>query len=305
MILAVPVRAGVLLTGFQTDWASLLADAVLLAVALGYAACTVALVRAGRRAQPLARASFAAGLLLLFVAVGSGLAGYDDTNFSAHCAQHVILMMMAPPLLCLGRPLTTAIQALPRRPQRLLVAVANHRLATATTGWPAVIAYSAVMWVYFLSPWYPFSEQHPLVHDATHVAFVLVGFLYWHGVLGLEGHGVRRSFAVRLASVVAAMPLEAALGFVLATAEHPLWSGNTLEGTRAGGMVFWTMSMFVSGAAIAGTLGAWAIADEQGRRAAGLERRGSILRAPAQASAAASFSGLDGLDEPPAPPRQH
>jgi putative membrane protein len=266
LVIAVAVQARVLLTGFQHDAASLVTDALLVLLGAGYGACALRLRRIGRRIGRLAPASFGAGLLTIFVAIGSGLAAYDDSNFSAHIVQHVLLMMVAPPLLCIGRPTTVLAQAAPRRAQRIVVRVANSRLLARCTGWPSIVAYNSVMWLYFFTPWYRYTEEHLLAHDCTHVAFVVVGYLYWHGVLGLEGRHARDGFFVRIAVLVASMPFEAGLGFALLSLGHPLWQGNTLDGTHAGGQLFWTLSMFVSGAGIAGMLGRWAVVDERRRR---------------------------------------
>lgn len=49
--------------------------------------------------------SFLAGLGLIAVATQSSVAVYDDVLFSAHMVQHVLLIMVAPPLV-FGRPVT-------------------------------------------------------------------------------------------------------------------------------------------------------------------------------------------------------
>jgi len=56
-----------------------------------------------RKWAPWCGAAFVAGMVVLFKAVGSGLARYDDRP-SVIVVQHVLLMMVAPPLVVLGRP---------------------------------------------------------------------------------------------------------------------------------------------------------------------------------------------------------
>src|SRR5205807_966244 len=63
-----------------------------------------------RKWQPLA---FAAGWLALFIALISPLDSLGEILFSAHMAQHEMLMIVAAPLLVLGRPLIAFLWALP------------------------------------------------------------------------------------------------------------------------------------------------------------------------------------------------
>ena len=56
-------------------------------------------------------ASFITGVVLIWVATGSGLASYDDSVFEMHVIQHLLLMNFAPIFIALGAPLTMATQA--------------------------------------------------------------------------------------------------------------------------------------------------------------------------------------------------
>ena len=49
-------------------------------------------------------AAFYAGLVVLALAVCSPIDAFADALFWVHMVQHVLLMMVAPPLLLLGRP---------------------------------------------------------------------------------------------------------------------------------------------------------------------------------------------------------
>src|SRR4051794_37729896 len=59
--------------------------------------------------------AFYAGWLSLVIALGSPLDGLGGILFSAHMAQHEVLMVVAAPLLVLGRPLAAFLWAMPRR----------------------------------------------------------------------------------------------------------------------------------------------------------------------------------------------
>ena len=71
--------------------------------------------RGFRRAehQPLADASFIAGLLTIVIALESPIDAYADQLFWVHMLQHVLLLTVAPPLILLGRPWPRMWRALP------------------------------------------------------------------------------------------------------------------------------------------------------------------------------------------------
>src|ERR1700722_1650242 len=59
-------------------------------------------------------AAFLAGILSLWIAVGSPLEAFDDVSLSVHMVQHLLLMAIAPPLILLGAPALPLLRGLPR-----------------------------------------------------------------------------------------------------------------------------------------------------------------------------------------------
>jgi len=106
--------------------------------------------------------AFVLGVVMIVIATESGLASYDDSVFTMHVVQHLILMNVAPILLALGAPVTLALQASRRRTQQRLLRLLHSRVVETLT-FPVVAAGIAyvTMIVYFLTPVYVFSEQHP------------------------------------------------------------------------------------------------------------------------------------------------
>src|SRR5215471_19405251 len=64
------------------------------------------------RPWPLWRTlTFLLGLLVIVAATESGIGTYDDTLFWVHMVQHLMLLMIAPPLLVAGQPITLLLHA--------------------------------------------------------------------------------------------------------------------------------------------------------------------------------------------------
>jgi putative copper resistance protein D len=107
------------LTDVLTTWQfAPLVSAALAVLATGYlTAVVVAARRRAARAWPARRtAAFLLGLLVIAVATQSSVGLYDDVLFSAHMVQHLMLIMVAPPLLISGRPVTLLLRATRGRP---------------------------------------------------------------------------------------------------------------------------------------------------------------------------------------------
>ena len=67
-----------------------------------------------QRFTPARLAAFVAGLAAVFVAVASPLDAFAALLLQVHMAQHLLLMMVAPPLLWLGAPATPLLRGLPQ-----------------------------------------------------------------------------------------------------------------------------------------------------------------------------------------------
>ena len=64
------------------------------------------------RPWPLYRtALFLSGLAVVVIATQSGIGTYDDVLFYDHMMQHLLLLMVAPPLLVVGQPATLLLHA--------------------------------------------------------------------------------------------------------------------------------------------------------------------------------------------------
>lgn len=154
--------------------------------------------------------SFLAGLCATAVATLGYDAVYDDVLLRAHMVQHLLLIMVAPPLLIFGRPVTLLLHAT-RNPWHTRVKrVVRSRAVTAAT-WPplSVGVYSAVVVGTHLTPL--ILASGPL-HDAEHVAYLVAGCLFFLPVIGSEPTRWRPSLFARYLLLLAAMPADVVTG---------------------------------------------------------------------------------------------
>ncbi len=141
--------------------------------------CTLALaiylwkVKAG----PWRRCSFVAGIVVMFLALESPLDALSDNYlFSAHMAQHLLLILIVPPLLLLGIPRETARTWL-KGPR---IARAERLLGRPSLAWFAAIV---VMTLWHLPVLYNFALAHEGVHIVQHLSFLVTATMFWWPVL--------------------------------------------------------------------------------------------------------------------------
>ena len=268
-----PVQVHNLLTAWQfAEWFALVAFVIQVAAATWYLGAVLRLRRRGRSWSAWRTTAFLAGVLTLDIALVSGLASYDDQVFYVHVIQHLLLMMVAPPLLALGAPITLAIQAAKRPLQGRIVRLLHHPVVRLLT-LPLVagVLYYASMYVDFLTSFYPFSLQHPLVHNASHVVMFAFGCLFWWPMLAVDQIPNRPAFSTRIIAMFVGMPFEVFLGLAILNFGRPIAPEHTLSDTHAGGAVFWGASMLITFAAALVMLAQWMRQEE--RRAARYDGR--------------------------------
>lgn len=266
------------LASVQTGPAELAADILLVAAAIAYMAAVGQLRRRGEGWPPWRSVAFLGGLLVLWVAVGSGLAAYDDTNPPLHVIEHVLVMMVAPAALVLGRPLTLAEQALSGASGRAIGVITGSwawRRASGPWGWAV---YYLSMPAYFLTGLYALTVRSHAALDLVEVGFLVIGCLYWNAMLVVgtdpgtatpvddSGTGVAVPLSgqpARFVAVLVGMPVETATGVAMVLWPAALASGLTVAQTHVAGLVLWLACMVTSGVALVALILQWAAADNR------------------------------------------
>jgi cytochrome c oxidase assembly factor CtaG len=213
-----------------TQWE--FAPAVSVAVAVAAALYIWGAIRVGRRhpARPWPgwrTAMFMGGLAVVVIATQSGIGAYDDVLEWDHMIQHLMLLMVAPPLLVAGQPFTLLLHA-SRNPLHTWAKRVVRSKTVAALTWPPVglIAYVVMVTVTHLTSLADLTITNPTAHNAEHVLFLVVGYLFFLPLLGREPIRWRLSHPVRFVILALAMPVDTFTGLVLGYASTGLRSAG-------------------------------------------------------------------------------
>ncbi|MFQ5874032.1 MAG: cytochrome c oxidase assembly protein [Dehalococcoidia bacterium] len=121
--------------------------------------------------------SFTLGVWAIFLALYSPLDVLsDEFLFSAHMVQHLILTLVAPPLLLMGTP-GWLLRPLVRSPQVFRTAkVLTHPIA-------ALLLFNGVFAAWHIPSIYEAGLNHLSVHIIQHLLFMATGVLMWWPIL--------------------------------------------------------------------------------------------------------------------------
>jgi len=265
--------------GFGALDAGLLAAVACAGVLYALGCARVRRTAGGRRALPARRAlAFAGGWLALAGALAPPLARLADVLFAAHMVQHELLVLVAPPLVVLGRPALVWLWALPRRARR--APLRPLRGSARRAFWrvlgaplPAAALHAGVLWTWHAAPAFEWALRDDAVHAAQHATFYGSAALFWwsllHGRFGRAGYGAAVLF------VFATALHSGALGALLTVARAPWYPSHAARAAAAGhdpladqqlaGLLMWIPAGMLFVAIALALFAAWL--GEAGRRA--------------------------------------
>jgi putative membrane protein len=185
-----------------------------------------------RRDLPWRELSFAGGLLTVLIALDSPVERLADDLFWAHMLQHVLLMMVAAPLIVLGAPWMPFWRPLPlafrRRIARAVVLSpvfgwlrGTARFVTAPVA--AWVLFNADLGIWHVPAAYNLTLRNGAVHYAEHISFLLLGLLFWAQVIDSPPFHARLAPFARVIYATAGSAASWMLAVVLALATSPLY----------------------------------------------------------------------------------
>jgi putative membrane protein len=299
---AMPVMGAMPLVRFNvhtalTKWSfgpfALCVLAACIAVAIWYLRAEWQLAARGRRWPIGRRIYFFIGLIAFDFAFQSPIAILAGSYFQAHVIQHLLLMVVAPPLLALGAPSTLMLQTSSRRLKSQWLRVLRSS-PFAVLSHPIVVwfLYYGAMFVFFLTPLINVAMWHMDLMDLINMVFFFGATLFWWPMVGLDPivHW-KMTYPFRMLNILLGTGLEAFLGVAIINNVHPVASMYTLGSTHAGGALLWTSTELVTVGAFLPIYIQWSRSET---------RVGARADRLATARAAAEDAGVvEDLDAPP------
>jgi cytochrome c oxidase assembly factor CtaG len=202
--------------------------------------------------------SFCAGMLTLVLALLSPLDTLAARMFSAHMVQHLLLMMVAPPLLVWSRPTLAWLWAFPL-PERRGIGrwwATSPRLQSLyaflmlpLTVW---LLASLALWFWHIPGMYDWALANDFVHAIEHGCFFLTSLAFWTLVMAPYGERNTRHGVAMIAVVTFALH-SGILGALLTFAAAPLYqvhgtppfSLTPLEDQQLAGLIMWIPASLV------------------------------------------------------------
>lgn len=208
--------------------------------------------RRGRGVSIAQAAAFSAGLTALAAGLLSPIAALGHTLFAAHMVQHLILVLVAAPLLVLGAPSVPCYLAMPASWRRDLRAVGRTTGAVAaetvlTAPLVVWILHVGAMWMWHVPALYEAALRNELFHALEHLSFFLTALLFW--ALIVPSRRPAMPYPARLGYVFVTALQSGGLGAILTFASTPLysvhaagvrrWGLSALQDQQLAGAIMW------------------------------------------------------------------
>ena len=190
-------------------------------------------------------AAFYGGLATVALAVGSPIDAYAGRLFWVHMIQHVLLLMVAPPLLLVGRPWPRLSRPLPlgvRRPLARSV-LAGTRLAPLrrllrrlAAPLPSFALFNGMLLLWHIPVLYDLTLRDGPAHSLEHALFFGTALLFWTHLVPGATSRPQLSDGARAVYGTAALAVSWLLAIVLGLAPQAVYGAYAGLATRPGGL---------------------------------------------------------------------
>jgi putative membrane protein len=190
-------------------------------------------------------AGFYAALVTLAVALSSPLDVLSEQLFWVHMVQHVLLLLIAAPLIVLSRPWIRLWRSLPLDTRRRLAHGLGHgrrtaplRAVSAFVGRPApsLLLFSVVLLGWHIPAMFDATLRSSVLHALEHSLFFATAVLFFKQVIPSAPLRLSLAPPMRVLYAIAAMIVSWVLAVVLALAPHALYGHYAHEVSRPGGI---------------------------------------------------------------------
>ncbi|HEX6343212.1 cytochrome c oxidase assembly protein [Umezawaea sp.] len=225
------------------------------------------------------------GCATILVGTSSGIGRYAPAMFSVHMGAHMLLSMLAPILLVLGGPVTLALRALPTSgkdgppgPRDWLLAFVQSPLAKLLTNpFVALFLFVGSFYGLYFSGLFDAALPNHWAHLAMNAHFILVGYVFYWPVIGIDPAPNRLPPLGRLGLLFASIPFHAFFGITLMSSQTVIgenfyrglglpWVSSLLEDQRLGGGIAWAAGELPLLVVMVALLVQWARSDNRDAR---------------------------------------
>jgi cytochrome c oxidase assembly factor CtaG len=199
-------------------------------------------------------AAFLGGLTALYLALASPIEPFAALYLQAHMVQHLLLMMVVPPLLWLGAPFFPLLRGLPQPVRIYWVApllrcrwlrTLSERLTHPLT---ALVLFVTATWIWHAPPLYELALRSRGWHYVQHIAFLSAAMLFWYGIVRPYPSRPRWSLWLLLPCLILADLQNTALSALFTFSSRPIYAyyaemprpgGSVLDDQAAAGVIMW------------------------------------------------------------------
>jgi putative membrane protein len=234
-------------------------------------------------------------VLALMVALVSPLDAMSGVLFSAHMAQHLLLILVAAPLLVLSDFPLAFLWALPQ-PLAQLLSRRVHQSNSVLQVWRVLtafafawLAFTIALWLWHAPVVYEAALRDDAIHIGEHIVFLLIAMLFWWGLFKPVGHRTEPDsvhYAIAILYLFATAMQSGILGALMTFTSQPWypyyaplvisWGLTPLQDQQLAGLLMWLPGGAVFTLLTIGYFAAWFRALE--RRTARMPQRDLLLK---------------------------
>ncbi len=173
------------------EWSPpIIINVVIILTALCYLRGWLSLRRSSPSLFPPSRlGAFLAGMFSLWIAIGSPLSAFDEASLTVHMVQHILLMLVVPPLVLLGAPSLPLLHGLPQGIVRTTLGPFLRWSAVQSLG--KFLTHPVVCWIlaaaaligWHIPSAFELALRSDSWHEVEHACFLLTSILFWWPVV--------------------------------------------------------------------------------------------------------------------------
>jgi putative membrane protein len=211
--------------------------------------------RGGRLLRTWRAWCFAGGLTAVGIALLSPVGTFGSLLMSMHMVQHLLLVMIAAPLIWLGAPMLPTLWAFSRGNRRRLGRLMHHSHPVhrffhfLTRPGIALPVFIIVLLIWHYPPLYDAAQGRTLTHDLEHFSFLAAALLFYWPLIHPTGTPRRMSYGMGILYLFPAKITGFVIGAALSMAQTPwyqtyinaprLWGLSALDDQQLAGLIMW------------------------------------------------------------------